>query len=849
VRVRAFHKNHRLHWIPLLFLLLLLPPSACTLDNPAEEREFISGPTNINAAVGNGGLTAALSSRGDTTVLRWPSPSYFDQLNYMTALLTPGARELPRMGSRENQGIFAGLAYLRDGQQHVTWFRDPQWTASQSYLSDHSNAALTSFHNPDLDLRVSQIQFILPDRDVLVFRYELTSTRESPVSNPSLIFFENASPCLQKVPNLLAVSDWLLDFQNDFAALYDARNDLLVHYRPEAGKELLSRLAPLYSSPPHTLPGMVERVVDHLDEDFGPGIYLAIGADRETSGHQVGLDSSSPCEQSVPWTYFAEDAFLDAQDGTLSGSPTAACQANAALQFDLDLSSGSDTVTLYLAASGSWDGPDGARAVLENARRETGPLDRTEQWWRDWISRARMPLTEDPQILGVAKRALISIKTATDRGTGAIVASVSTQPPYSLDWPRDGAFLNHILDRAGYHDMVSRHNRFYARVQRKESLLDAAGRTVAPAGTFATNYFADGMEGWPIPFEIDNAGLAAWTMAEHASFLHGEERSRYIREIWPAIRLTASELAACRDPENGLQCFANEGDSLEKTQGLVGAVAVYLALRSAGELGREAESDPSLPARWQSRAEELKQAVLDRFWNDEGFFETGFPYPRGFVSWVIWPARLLPYSDPRMESHARQIFSFIEPHLRKETDYALYDAEAVSALAHIWKGDEPRMEQLRWALDILTRELPTRGTRHYSEVYTVETTVAGRVFVPRTAVPHVWSAGLVTLAAMEFLGTSDEEPATASDGVAVGAAGCSCRTALGASPSSRPASALQSVLFLALLCPFWLRRIICFRSPQNRNSHYTNGEIHRPVACRLREGTPDLRRQSDLRVT
>ena len=100
--------------------------------------------------------------------------------------------------------------------------------------------------------------------------------------------------------------------------------------------------------------------------------------------------------------------------------------------------------------------------------------------------------------------------------------------------------------------MVTQHNLFYARVQRKEPLLDARGGMIAPAGTYTTNYYADGTEGWPIPFEIDNAGLAAWTMAEHAGFLEGPDRSSYLRQIWPAIRLTATELAECKDEETGL---------------------------------------------------------------------------------------------------------------------------------------------------------------------------------------------------------------------------------------------------------------------------------------------------------
>jgi len=784
--------------------------------NLAEERELVTGPTNINAAVGNGGLSAAFSSRGEATVIRWPSPSHHDQLGYMTPVLTPGARDLPRMGAGEAMGVFAGLFFEVAGVSRVSWFRDPPWTADQRYRTDESNTVLTEYRNPELGVEVRFLAFVLPDTDVLAFRYELRREEGSPLESPSLVFFENASPCLDRLEHLFGITDWLLDVRNDFAALYDGRDDVLAHFLPAAGKGLLRAFEDLPAHPPADLERAVHGLLDRLDPAFGAGVYIAVGASRASCGRQVGMDAFQRCERPFPWSHRPEDAYRDASDARLSGSPAAACQVNAALAYPLDLSDGADRVTVYMAFGSTWAGEDGALSRLEAARlqEEDRLLEQTEQWWSGWIGRARMPRTGDARLLRVLKRALISIRTAADRETGAIVASLSTQPPYSLDWPRDGAFLNAVLDRAGYPEMVTLHNLFYARIQRKEPLLDAGGNRIAPAGTYATNYYSDGMEGWPIPFEIDNAGLAAWTLATHADWLHGDGRAAYVREIWPAVRLTATELAACRDPENGLPCLANEGESLALTQGLVGSVAVWLALDSALALGAEAGEDPALLERWAARREELEASLLRHFWNEEqGHFETGFPYPRGFVSWVIWPARLLPYDDPRMQRHAEKILSFIEPRLRKETGHALYDAEAVSALAHIWKNDPDRREAVQWALTVLSHELPTPGTDHFGEVYTVEDRPEGRVFQARTAIPHVWSGGLVYLAAVELLGTpagQEEDPASA---WYAGASGCGCRIA--SATDSVPRTLPEGLLFLALvLLPHGLFRLTrLVRSP------------------------------------
>ena len=742
----------------MLVPLLLLSASGCAFDTTADKWEFLYGPTNINAALGNGGLSAAFSGRGELTVLRWPSPSFYDQLNYMTRPLSLEARKMPRMGAEENMGILAGLAYFAGGQWGMTWFRDDPWVTSQTYLTDSSNVLKTDHYNPELSVRVTFLSFVLPYRDVLVLRYEANRFEGSPVEGASLILFENLSPCLDKIPGL-PIADWLLDSRNDFAALYDSGRDAVVHFRPAGGKAALDKLDPLLADPPPDLqdpdlqnPDLQDEVdilADDLDAEFCNGVYIAIGSPRETLGHQVGFDATRICMESPPWSYHAEDAFEDASDGTLSGSPIAACLANAALSWELDLSGPTDAVTIYAAFSDHSGESTGALALLESARQEPYQrhLEETEGWWADWLSTARLPGT-DPLIRRVARRSLISIKTGTDRDTGAIVASIASQSPYAQDWPRDGAIINYALDLAGYHHMVTRHNLFYAWVQRKEPLLGPLGEIVAPAGTYATNYYADGMDGGPIPFEIDNAGLAVWTMAEHAKFLGGPERAAYLEEVWPAIRLGATELAACRDEETGLQCYANEDDNLVLTQGLQGAIAVYMALSAALEAGREVGARGDLVEAWNNRRDELKEAIIKEFWREAGHFDGGTRHPRRPGSWLIWPARLLPYEDPRMADHARYLFDLVEPNLRKETAGSLYDSEAIMALAHIWKRSTEEMEKIIWALDVLTKELPTEGTNHYSEAYSIEYDGEEKVFVNRNAIPHIWSASLIYLASM-----------------------------------------------------------------------------------------------------
>jgi len=112
----------------LLFICLLTVNAYGFTDS-----EALYGATNINGEVGNGGLSAGISQYGTITVLRWPSPSYYDQLNYKTAKhgLTPtsSARTLPHFGAANNMGSFAGL-YFPAGTPipGMIWLRDPTFT-------------------------------------------------------------------------------------------------------------------------------------------------------------------------------------------------------------------------------------------------------------------------------------------------------------------------------------------------------------------------------------------------------------------------------------------------------------------------------------------------------------------------------------------------------------------------------------------------------------------------------------------------------------------------------------------------------------------------------------------------
>ncbi|MFB6352030.1 MAG: hypothetical protein ABEK29_09650 [Bradymonadaceae bacterium] len=131
------------------FTLLAAGPAHAQENYQAPFIELGLGATNITATAGNGGLTAGVSQDGDLTMLSWPSPSFFDQLSYITTN-APDARQQPRFGAPKRSGAFAGVLVKEqsDSTPKVSLLR--KWDRTVTYAQDDVRVIETTFENPDL---------------------------------------------------------------------------------------------------------------------------------------------------------------------------------------------------------------------------------------------------------------------------------------------------------------------------------------------------------------------------------------------------------------------------------------------------------------------------------------------------------------------------------------------------------------------------------------------------------------------------------------------------------------------------------------------------------------------------
>ncbi len=801
-------------------VLRALPAVACPEvpvppDGPnVYELQF--GATNTNAALGSGALTAAFSKCGEMTVLKWPGPSYWNQIDYL-ASNAPDARTTPHLGALDGNGAFPGLAYrLAGGVTGFSWLRDDAWVHTQTYSADDTDVLVDAAVNAALGVTVTGYNFVLPDQNVLVNQYVVTRAPGSPVRGGSIVYYTNFAPTKNQLP-FFPVSDWGLDFQNDFAVAYDSHERAFLHFAPDSAGGFPKNFAvvnPLLQHPPATRQKLQRGVNAMVRTLSGPGVYIAVGAQKRDNGFQAGFDDGPLCShQSVlanatitafqlppvfdafarsqfvcdhiitnpdgpigacraanNWTYDAASAYSDAQDGTLSRSPIAACQANAALARKLHFRQGAASVTFYVAVGGT---RDEAYGLLRQARAGDPIAQRTatESWWKNWLAPAHLPDTDDPLVTAFAKRSLIVVRTATDNASGAIVASVNTQNPYGEDWVRDGSFINYALDLAGYTDVVSRHNRFYARVQRKVpggwSIIYSfpACNPAAPvypdcipAGTYEENYYADPVNvvpGDPVSFEIDEAALGIWTMWEHYAHISDPAAATaYLADVCPSIHLGAVNLAACKDPANNLQCSANEDDIIPLSQGLQGAETVLMALRNAADAGPACGFDPVEVAGWQARADELAQAIHDHFL-------VGDHYEGARPSWLLWPTPYFAPGDPVAATHAAWLGqTIVDPILTRTATDGAYNTEALVSRGQYFRqiGDTAALTGMQDQVKFFIHELTTPGTLHISEAYArVQLDLNGDGispdYLPENDVPHAWEHSYLYTAAMIAFGS------------------------------------------------------------------------------------------------
>ncbi|MFO8055677.1 MAG: hypothetical protein R6V10_00080 [bacterium] len=666
------------------------------------------GATAINAATGNQGLSVGINRKGTVTLFKWPSPSFYDHVKFMTA-----SRKDERMGALENEGVLSGVRYRGGDREGFFWLRDAYKT--QRYRGPRSVVVITEFKNSEAGILVEQSDFVDPDNDVLWRHYLVKKLPGSDVERAALVSYLNFAPQVSKIP-FLPLRDWCLDEIGNSKLEWQGDHDLFIHSKTGKDKSIDKKVS----------------------------VNIAFGFAKESSAHQAGYDRKCSLLRAPA----KKDPFYMAAEG-LQESDQAFGQVAAAVEKELDLSGGEAQASLLVSAA-----PAKKEAVelIEEARQKdySRSLDRVEKAWQERLANIPLPRSDDPRIKKVAIRSVISMLLGSDRDSGAVVASMSTQPPYGLDWPRDGAFINMALMEAGFPDLVRKRNLFLASVQSRP------GHKVrhVPKGNWASNYTADGVPGFPlIWWEIDETG---WGIYQLVRYYEQTGDVDYLEEVYPAVERAADFLVEFKDPKTGMQKKAHEDDNPKKTQTPHGAVPVYIGLRAAARAAHALDR-PEHKKKWLARSEEIKKAMLDLFYDPACKRFVRDPDKRGgcddrvrlskAAGLILWPAGMLDDNDPRAEHAADQLWEALSRSFDGEREMGYYEVYGLLCLAHYWKDRPEKLERLKRGLEWSSR-VPTTDTGHFGEVWI---TIDGKVEAGEGQ-PHIWHHALFYLASLETYG-------------------------------------------------------------------------------------------------
>lgn len=249
-----------------------------------------------------------------------------------------------------------------------------------------------------------------------------------------------------------------------------------------------------------------------------------------------------------------EGTFRDAEDGELSGNTIAQGSVDSVLALHLQLNAMSQQKAYYwLAAGENWDDVQRLDQLIKH-KTPLVLLNRTIDYWTLWINMETPALDFFPEkVAKLYRRSLLILNTEIDWAGGITAANDSdviqfNRDTYSYVWPRDGAFVAHALDVAGYPVVAQKFYQFTSRI-----MTDAGYflHKYNPDGTLASSWHPWSQNGEAqLPIQEDETALVLWALWNHFVAYRDIE---FIKPLYrPVIKKAADFLCSYIDEETGL---------------------------------------------------------------------------------------------------------------------------------------------------------------------------------------------------------------------------------------------------------------------------------------------------------
>jgi GH15 family glucan-1,4-alpha-glucosidase len=243
----------------------------------------------------------------------------------------------------------------------------------------------------------------------------------------------------------------------------------------------------------------------------------------------------------------------------------------------------------------------------------------TTDYWRRWISKARM--VDHPYREAISRSAL-AIKGLTYMPTGATVAALTTSLPetpggernwdYRFTWIRDSTFT---LQALHFLNLDWEANEFMQFVGELETNEDGALQIMygIDGRRDLTESTRDDLSGYAgaSPVRVGNGAFDqrqndVFGAALDSILLHSRRSQRLPRGLWPVVQAQAEcATKVWKDPDQGIWEARGEPQHYVSSK-----LMCWVAMDRASKLG-EIRGDSKLQAEWRAAAEEIRKDILD----------------------------------------------------------------------------------------------------------------------------------------------------------------------------------------------------------------------------------------------
>ena len=338
-----------------------------------------------NAIIGNSSMLGCLSDRGELVRLFWPNIDY------------------PQHIEKFKVGIFFG-----DRKYSTLWLDEEVWQCRQHYI-EHTNVLQTIYHNKDIGMVISQTDFVLQEKDVLVRLYGIENINAKPDNN--------AKPENEIDLGIIIYSSFISNNQDIRGSLFDDHNEALIHYRH--------------------------------------GYYLSISSNTLIHKFQLG---NNPLEA--------------ARSTDLHGFESVGMMPDAAVSWIVgSIAPGTKkSFAVYICASESLKELKRLTSAVRNYDMFL-ELEKVKNYWKSYINSAKTVCMGNESIDNLYKRSLLVFKLMADKDTGGLLAAPEIDEHftkcgrYAYCWGRDAAFITNALDKCGLADVVDKYYDWAVRTQ------------------------------------------------------------------------------------------------------------------------------------------------------------------------------------------------------------------------------------------------------------------------------------------------------------------------------------------------------------------------------------------------